>query len=129
MSPELFAGDPLNRTDNLFRQALDDVDDYDDAPSLPVVLLSAISGIGGGVIALYVGYGVLHLGIQLTAALATLGLLFGVGVSGAAMSAVTGTRGAATNMLFSCGVIVLVLVFLSVCMVFGAVAATLLVTW
>lgn len=129
MSYDPFADDPLNGTDITFLQALDEVDDHDEGPSLPVILFSTVSGISCGVIALYVGFSMLQLNVQLTAAVATLGLLFGMGVSGAAMSAVTGTRGAATNMLFSCVATVLVLLFMSVCMVLGAVSATLLIRW
>ena len=129
MSYDPFVDDPLNGTDITFLQALDEVDDYDEGPSLPVILFSTASGISCGVIALYVGFSMLQLSIQLTAAVATLGLLFGMGVSGAAMSAVTGARDAAVNMLFSCGAIVLVLLFMSVCMVFGAISATLLIRW
>ena len=123
-----FADDPRNGTDITFLQALDEVDDHDEGPSLPVILFSTVSGISCGVIALYVGFSMLALSIELTAAMATLGLLCGMGVSGAIVSAVTGARHAATNMLFSCGAIVFVLLFMSVCMVFGAISATLLIS-
>jgi hypothetical protein len=105
------------------------VDDHYEGPSLPVILFSTVCGIGCGVIALFVGFSMLELGVELAAALATLGLLFGMGVSGAIVSAVTGARGAATNMLFSCGAITLILLFMSVCMLIGAISATILISW
>ena len=73
-----FADDPRNGTDITFLQALDEVDDHYEGPSLPVILFSTMSGISCGVIALYVGFSMLELGVELVAALATLGLLFGM---------------------------------------------------
>ena len=111
----------------LFAEAPAAPTDMGRAPSLPIVLISAACGIAGGVIALYISYSMLNLGIVLSAGLATLGLLFGLGVSGAALSAATGERGAVTNMAFSCTLIILMVLFMTMCAVAGAAVATLLV--
>ena len=94
-----------------------------------MILGSTAGGISGGVIGLYLGLQVFELGIELSAGLATLALLFSMGVSGAVLSAATGTRGAGVNMLFSCVTIVIVLIFFGVCALAGAVGAALLVGW
>ncbi len=82
----------------------------------------------GGVLGLYISYGLLGLGTALSAGAATLGLLFGLGVSGAVLSAATGERGALINMAFSCTVVLLVILFMAMCAVGGAAIATLLVS-
>jgi hypothetical protein len=99
------------------------------APSLPIILFSAAGGVAGGVLTLYVAYGRLALGPELSAGLATLGLLVSLGLSGAALSAATGSRAAPVNILFSCGVILLMLIFLGLCLLIGALAGTLLLRW
>jgi hypothetical protein len=96
-------------------------------PSLPIVLISAACGITGGIIGLYISYSLLGWGAPLSAGSATLGLLLGLGVSGAALSAATGERGAVINMAFSCTLIVLVVLFMALCAIAGATVATLLV--
>ncbi len=97
------------------------------APSLPIILFSAASGVAGGVIALFVSYRWLQWGIELSAGLATLSLLLSLGISGAILSAATGSRAAPVNILFSCGVILLALFFLALCLLVGAIFGTLLV--
>jgi hypothetical protein len=97
------------------------------APSLPIILFSAASGVSGGVIALFISYRWLQWGIELSAGLATLALLFSLGISGAILSAATGSRAAPINILFSCGVILLALFFLALCLLVGALFGTLLV--
>jgi hypothetical protein len=54
-------------------------------------------------------------------------LLFGLGISGAILSAATGSRAAPINILFSCGLILLAIFFLALCLLVGALVATLLV--
>ncbi len=99
------------------------------APSLPIILFSAAGGVAGGVLTLYVAYGRFGLGPELSAGLATLGLLFSLGLSGAALSAATGSRAAPVNILFSCGLILLMLIFLGLCLLVGALAGTVLLRW
>lgn len=126
-------------TDNL----LDDgfgLDDFDpdllppdesatqtDAPSLPIILFSAASGVSGGVIGFFISYRWLDWGIELSAGLATLGLLFSLGISGALLSALTRSRAAPVNIVFSCGVILLAIFFLGLCLLAGALVGTVLV--
>jgi hypothetical protein len=124
-------------TDNL----LDDgfgLDDFDpdalpsdevttDTPSLPIILFSAACGVAGCVIVLFISYRWLDWGVELSAGLATLGLLFSVGLSGAGLSALTHSRAAPVNILFSCSVILLAIFFLALCLLGGALVATVLV--
>jgi hypothetical protein len=97
------------------------------APSLPIILFSAASGVSGGVIGLFISYRWLQWGVELSAGLATLALLFSLGISGALLSALTGSRAAPINILFSCGVILLAIFFLALCLLVGALVGTLLV--
>lgn len=105
-----------------------DVEDPEEsnAPSLPIILFSAAGGIAGGVIALFAATQWLELGLELSAALATLGLLFSLGISGAVLSALTGSRAAPVNILFSCGLILLALFFLALCLLAGALIGVVL---
>jgi hypothetical protein len=99
------------------------------APSLPIILFSAASGVAGGVIGLFISYRWLQWGVELSAGLATLLLLFSLGISGAILSAATNSRAAPINILFSCGVILLALFFLALCLLVGALISTVLVSF
>lgn len=98
-------------------------------PSLPIILFSAAAGVAGGVIGLFISLRWLAWGIELSAGVATLGLLFSLGVSGAVLSAVTHSRAAPINILFSCGVIVLAVGFLGLCLLVGAIVGVVAVQW
>ncbi len=98
------------------------------APSLPIILFSAAGGIAGGVVALFAATRWFHLGLELSAAVATLGMLFSLGISGAVLSAITGSRAAPVNILFSCGLILLTLLFLALCLLAGALAGVVMVS-
>ncbi len=98
-------------------------------PSLPVILLSAAFGIAGGVIGLYATYTVLGWELPASVFVAVLGASAALGVSGAGLTALTGARAAVANIAMSCGLIVLSLFFLGLCMVVGALAATLLMIY
>lgn len=97
------------------------------APSLPIILFSAASGVSGGVIGYFIASRWLEWGVELSAGLATMALLFSLGISGAVLSALTGSRAAPVNIFFSCGVILLALFFLGLCLLVGALIGTLLV--
>lgn len=92
-------------------------------PSLPIILLSAASAIAGGVIALYLAYREFALSIELSAAIATFVASVAMGVTGATFSALTGSRAAASNIAFSCGLILISLLFMGICALVGAAAA------
>ena len=96
-------------------------------PSLPIILFSAASGVAGGVIALFISYRWLQWGVELSAGVATLALLFSLGISGAILTSATGSRAAPVNILFSCGVILLAIFFLALCLLVGALFGTVLV--
>jgi hypothetical protein len=128
LAPDLYPDDLFEGTDDyLYADYLAEQHKPVDSPSLPIILISAACGIAGGIFGLYISYGLLGLGLALSAGAATVGLLFGLGVSGAALTAATGARGAVVNMAFSCSLIVLVALFMSMCAVAGAMLATLLV--
>lgn len=96
-------------------------------PSLPIILFSAASGVAGGVIALFISYRWLGWSIELSAGLATLALLFSLGISGAILSAAMGSRSAPVNILFSCGIILLAVFFMALCLLVGALFGTVLI--
>lgn len=98
-------------------------------PSLPIILMSAASGITGGVLGLYIAYIALDLNVQASAAIATLALCIALGISGASLSALTGSRSTTGNIALSCGLILLVTVFFGLCTLTGAVFASLVLTW
>ena len=106
-------------------------DAYDPAldeeqPSLIIILLSAACGVGAGVIGLYVTYTVLGWDAPPSVFVAVLAMSLALGVVGAGLSIVTASRAALKNIVFSCGLVLLAVIFLGLCMVAGAVAAALL---
>ena len=127
MTPDRYSEDLFSQIeDDLLQESLEEDEGESAAPSLPIILFSAASGIAGGVIGLYISYTVLGLGGALSAGLATLGLLFSLGISGAILSAATRTRGAPVNIAFSCVLVILAALFMGVCVMAGAVVAALL---
>lgn len=107
---------------------LDLLDEHDrSTPSLPIVLFSAAVGIAGAVVGYFLAWELLGWRVEVSAAVAILLLCAGVGVSGALLSSVTGSRAALANIGFSCGVILLTLLFFGLCGVVGGLAATLLI--
>jgi hypothetical protein len=98
-------------------------------PSLPIILISAAFGIAGGVIGLYAPYTVLGWELPVSIFIAVLCASVSLGVSGAGLTLLTGTRAAMANVAMSCGLIVISLVFLGLCMLVGALAATVLVLY
>jgi len=100
----------------------------DDAgPSLPIILISAAAGLAGGVIGLYLTYTVLGWDLAASVFVAVLCASLALGIVGASLSALAGTRAAAANIAMSCGLIVVSLAFLSLCTLSGALVATLIV--
>lgn len=97
------------------------------APSLPVVLFSAGFGLSAAILGFFLAYGVVHLRIELAVGLATLFLCFAIGISGAILSQATGSRAALPNIGLSCGLVVLSLLFLGLCVFVGALVATMLI--
>lgn len=101
-------------------------DEVRDAPSLPIILVSAAIGVVAGVATFFVLWEIAGLRIEYSVGLGTLALLFGLGATGAVLSAATGSRAAVPNILFSCGVIMMILLFFGICTLSGALGATLL---
>lgn len=117
---------PALADDDLLGETWDESFDPAGTPSLSIILFSAACGVAGGIIGLYVSYVLLQLGAVLSAGVATLALLFSLGISGATLSALSGSRSAPVNILFSCGLILLAFFFLALCALFGALAGTLI---
>lgn len=107
-------------------ELLGEFDDGDTRPSLPIILLNAASALTGGIITLYITYRLLGVAIELSAGIATLGASIALGVTGAGLSIITGSRAAMSNIAFSCGLLVLSALFLGICTLMGAVMALLL---
>ena len=95
-------------------------------PSLPIILISAACGIAGGVVGLYVTRIGLRWEPQPSVFAAVLGLSLGMGAAGAGLSALTGSRAAIANIVFSCALIGASLLFFALCSLVGALGATLL---
>ena len=109
--------------DDIADDMMAEVDDGDTGPSLPIILLSAASAIAAGITALYISYRLLELGIELSAGIATFCASMALGITGAGLSLVSGSRAAMGNIAFSCGLIVISLLFLGVCTLLGAIMA------
>jgi hypothetical protein len=101
----------------------------DDAgPSLPIVLLSAAFGVGVGVIVLYMAYIVLRWPLPASVFAAVLVLCIGLGVTGAGLTILTGSRAVLPNVTLGCGLVFATLLFFGLCVLAGAVGATLVLT-
>lgn len=117
---------------NPFQQIEDDLhlsylasDEIESAPSLPVILLAAATGLGLFMIVLYVSYRVLTLNIPVSVGIATMALLVGIGMVGGGLSFLTNPRSTLSNLTFSCGLILLTILFFGLCGLAGAIGATL----
>jgi hypothetical protein len=102
------------------------LDDLRTAPSLPIILISAAVGVAAGVATFFLLWEITALRLAWSVGLSALALFFGVGASGALLSAVTSSRAAVQNILFSCGTILLLFLFFGACMLVGALGATFL---
>jgi len=102
------------------------VDPTIQGPSLPIILLSTAGAIAGFITALYIAYRELAFGIEVSAAIATFFGSIVLGITGASLSAITRTRSATSNIAFSCGLILLSILFFGLCLFIGAVGAFLL---
>ncbi|MBX3012093.1 MAG: hypothetical protein KF832_11330 [Caldilineaceae bacterium] len=112
--------------DDIAADGIDPLDDGDTSPSLPIILLSAASAIAGGIIVLYITYRLLALEIELSAGIATFFASITLGLTGAGLSMLSGSRAAMSNIAFSCGLIVISVLFLGICTLMGAITALLL---
>ena len=71
LTPDRFSDDLFKDIEDLPPAVLDTEEDDSAAPSLPIILFSAASGVAGGVIGLYIGYALLGLNAALSAGLAS----------------------------------------------------------
>ncbi len=105
-----------------------DAEPRQDAPSLPIILLGALSGLGGGVLALYVASNLAGLNAPLAAGIATFVMLMMLGSVAAGLTVLTDSRAVISNVGFGCGLLALSLFFLGFCLFIGAVTATFILT-
>lgn len=112
--------------DELNADVIDEFDEANVGPSLPIILLSAASAIASGIIILYITYRLFGVEIEWSAGIATFGASIALGITGAGLSLLTGSRAAMSNIAFSCGLIVISVLFLGICTLLGAVMALLL---
>jgi hypothetical protein len=115
-----FAGEPT--AGERLAEMLDEHDRS--TPSLPIVLVGAVVGIGAGVVGLFLAWELLGWRLEWSAAVSVLALCTGVALSGGLLSAATHSRATIANIGFSCGVILLTVLFFGLCGVVGGLAAT-----
>lgn len=113
-------------TDDLSQFDFELMEEPDVAPSLPIILLSTATGLASGILGLYVAYRTVGLTAPISAGVATLCLLAGLSLTAAILSILTDSRAALANIGFSCGLILLSLLFFGLCSVMGALAAMLI---
>jgi hypothetical protein len=80
------------------------------------------------VIGFYLAYELAGWQLEWSVAAATLGLCVGLGGSGALLSAATRSRATLANIGMSCAVVVFSAIVLGLCMVLGALAASLVIS-
>ena len=117
------------QTDDLSQFEFDLIEEPDVAPSLPIILLSTATGLASGILGLYISYRAIGLGAPLSASVATLCLLAGLSISAAMLSILTDSRAVLANIGFSCGLILLSLLFFGLCSLMGALAAMLILLY
>ena len=123
-SPDDLVGDYL--LDSSLDGAAWDLDDA--GPSLPIVLLSAALGVGAGVIVLYLTYIVSGWPLPVSVFVSVLVLCIGLGVAGAGLTILTGSRAVLPNVTLGCGLVFATILFFGLCVLVGAVGATLVLT-
>lgn len=97
-----------------------------DGPSLPIILISAASAVGLGILSFFISYEMLRFRIELSTGIATLCLLTVAGFVSTGLSAAIGSRTTMSNLGFSCGLILLMVLFFTLCLISGAFVAMLL---
>lgn len=85
--------------------------------------MGAIAGLSSGAISLYITYTLLRFNAQSSAAVVTICTLGAVALVATGLSSLTRSRAVLSNLSFSCGLVVLSLLFFSFCMAVGAVIA------
>ena len=128
MAPELPTPDFLETPDDPTLLDLDPDADGSAGPSLPIILFSAASGIGAGIIAFYITHRLLLLNPPLSAGLATLSMLGTLGLTSGGLSVLIRAN-PLVNIGFSCGLLVLVVAFFGFCSLVGALAAALVLAF
>jgi len=119
-----------------FEEALFELDTMDsgpsgsnrDAPSLPIVLLSAAGGIAAGIIGAYLARFILHMNPPASAAIGTLSMLGVLATVGIALSQLVESRAATANIAMSCGLVFFTMLFFGFCTLSGAFVATFILT-
>lgn len=95
-------------------------------PSLPIILISAASAVGLAILSFFISYELFRFRAEVSTGIATLSLFAVVGFVSTGLSAMAGSRATMSNLGFSCGLILLMVLFFSLCLISGAFAAMLL---
>lgn len=125
MAPDFPTPEHIETPDDSTLFAADSATEYAAGPSLPIILFSAAGGLGVGVIAFYVTYRSLLLELPLSAGITTLTVLAVLSMLSGGLSALIRSN-ALLNTLFSCGLIVLMVLFFGFCSLLGALSAALI---
>lgn len=94
-------------------------------PNLAIILFSALSGAGTGVLAFYLFFAVIRMTLPWSVGLATLALIGAVSGTAALITVLYDRRSVGVNVGFSCGLMSLLIGFSLFCLLAGAVAGTL----
>lgn len=98
----------------------------DQSPSAPIILLSAAVGLLVGMITFYISYQLLWLRIEVTTGISLVMLFIGLAITSIGLSSLSRSEAVMSNLAFSCGLILLSVLFFGLCIVTGALGATIL---
>lgn len=96
------------------------------SPSAPIILLSAAAGLLFGMIAFYLAYQLLWLRAEIATGISLIALFIGLAITSIGLSNLTHSTAMVSNLTFSCGLILLSVLFFGLCIVTGALGATVL---
>lgn len=98
----------------------------DPTPSIPIILLSSAFGLVCGMIGLFLSYGVVGFGVEWSVAACMISTFVGLAVSSIGLSILSESSAYLGNLLFGCGLIVLSVLFFTLCTVAGALASAII---
>lgn len=98
----------------------------DKSPSAPIILLSAAVGLLVGMITFYLAYQLLWLRVEIATGLSLVMLFIGLAITSIGLSSLSNSDAVMSNLAFSCGLILLSVLFFGLCIVTGALSATIL---
>jgi len=94
-------------------------------PTLPIILLSVVVGVGSGVLAFFLCFETFGLTVAWSVGLAALVVMGSVSAAAASLSRLYDERTVGMNVGLSCGLTLLVLLFITFCLLIGVFAGML----